>query len=512
MSTVAKGQEKSAGGGQAALDFLSSVKLTVVLLIGLAATSIVGTLIPQNEAPEAYIQAYGQAKYELYHSLQITDMYHSWLFVGMLALLITNLLVCSIRRFPMTLKAISPPDYKIDEGFFAKQHEHESFHTKLTPAEAAAKAAPLIRAGFSAKAAPLGLLALVAGLVGVFAGLIISNDQTAVFISVAVCEAVVIGVELLRRARVPLPRVLPGDEGATVVAAEKGHLTRLGFYIVHTSIILVVTGAIMGSFWGVRGSIRIPEGQTLDYFWVRATKQKVQLPFGVRLNKFSVTFYPTGMPKEYKSILSVIDNGKVVETRPVVVNSPLSYKGWRFYQSDYQAMGLNSLSLSVQPRSGGAPSVLDMPGFNRPVPLSGGGTVQVVDFQEDLVDMGPALRLHVEHPGQPSADFWVFDRLRDFDRDRGGNEIFSVQNMGMQYASGLEVSRDPGVWVVWGGCILMVMGFLVAFFMSHRRLWLRAAPKGGKTLVQVAGRTNKNRPGFENEFAALLATLKEELK
>jgi cytochrome c biogenesis protein len=84
--------------------------------------------------------------------------------------------------------------------------------------------------------------------------------------------------------------------------------------------------------------------------------------------------------------------------------------------------------------------------------------------------------------------------------------------MDMRYYSGLDVSRDPGVWIVWAGCTLMVLGFLVAFFMSHRRLWLRAAPgKGGKTLVQVGGRTNKNRPGFENEFAALCAALKGEL-
>jgi cytochrome c biogenesis protein len=83
--------------------------------------------------------------------------------------------------------------------------------------------------------------------------------------------------------------------------------------------------------------------------------------------------------------------------------------------------------------------------------------------------------------------------------------------MDMRYYSGLEVSRDPGVWVVWGGCTLMVLGFLVAFFMSHRRLWLRAVRKGGKTLVQIGGRTNKNRPGFENEFAALSEALKGEL-
>ena len=36
----------------------ASVKLTIVLLFSLAATSIIGTLIPQNEDPQAYFQAF----------------------------------------------------------------------------------------------------------------------------------------------------------------------------------------------------------------------------------------------------------------------------------------------------------------------------------------------------------------------------------------------------------------------------------------------------------------------
>jgi cytochrome c biogenesis protein len=40
--------------------FFTSIKLTVTLLLTLAVTSIVGTLIPQNEDPAAYVQAYGE--------------------------------------------------------------------------------------------------------------------------------------------------------------------------------------------------------------------------------------------------------------------------------------------------------------------------------------------------------------------------------------------------------------------------------------------------------------------
>ena len=40
-------------------DIFASVKLTVVILILLAATSVLGTFIPQKADPSFYIRAYG---------------------------------------------------------------------------------------------------------------------------------------------------------------------------------------------------------------------------------------------------------------------------------------------------------------------------------------------------------------------------------------------------------------------------------------------------------------------
>ena len=40
------------------------------------------------------------------------------------------------------------------------------------------------------------------------------------------------------------------------------------------------------------------------------------------------------------------------------------------------------------------------------------------------------------------------------------------------YATGLQVAKDPGVWTVYTGCALMILGLVIAFFMSHQRIWL----------------------------------------
>ena len=79
-------------------DFFSSVKLTIVLLLSLAATSIIGTLIPQNEAPAAYFKAFGEYLFRLFNILDLFDMYHSWWFQLLLILLVINIIVCSIDR------------------------------------------------------------------------------------------------------------------------------------------------------------------------------------------------------------------------------------------------------------------------------------------------------------------------------------------------------------------------------------------------------------------------------
>jgi cytochrome c biogenesis protein len=74
-------------------DFFSSVKLALFCFFTLAIASIVGTIIPQNEAPAVYIQKYGAQTAEIFRLLNIPDMYNSWWFVSLLALFSINFIV-----------------------------------------------------------------------------------------------------------------------------------------------------------------------------------------------------------------------------------------------------------------------------------------------------------------------------------------------------------------------------------------------------------------------------------
>ncbi len=43
----------------------ASVRLTVVVLLSLAVTSIIGTIIPQNKRPDEYLNEYGEFLYKI---------------------------------------------------------------------------------------------------------------------------------------------------------------------------------------------------------------------------------------------------------------------------------------------------------------------------------------------------------------------------------------------------------------------------------------------------------------
>ncbi|HAY40073.1 MAG TPA: cytochrome c biogenesis protein ResB, partial [Desulfobacteraceae bacterium] len=48
--------------------------------------------------------------------------------------------------------------------------------------------------------------------------------------------------------------------------------------------------------------------------------------------------------------------------------------------------------------------------------------------------------------------------------------IFSIAGYNQRYYTGLQVTSDPGVWVVYAGFIMMIIGCFITFFMSHQRL------------------------------------------
>ena len=452
--TQTKPAKASKSFGTLVWDFFCSVKLAIFTLIFLAITSIAGTIIPQQLSKEEYLRKMSEAAYNFYHAVGLTDVYHVWWFQLLLLILSINLIVCSINRFPYTWRMIVRPTSDLDEDNIVNYQLREKFHNHEA----------------------VGSL----------------KDRY---------------MELVTK-QIGKPDVTERADGGFSFFVEKGKYARLGVYVVHLSVIIILVGALIGFVWGVRGGMNIPEGGWADTIYLFGTNAKPHpLGFAVRCDDFDVQFYDTGMPKEFKSDLVILENGKEVLKKTIKVNHPMNYKGYTFYQASYGPTD-PVFTIGVKDRASGEVQSIKVGLEGNPVPLPNGSSFQVTNYTPNLQQWGPAVQIALTKPNQPPTTFVVVQKYPQLDDARNGVQIFTLTDLQQGYYTGLQVTKDPGVWVVYSGCILIVLGFYQCFFMSHRRLWVTVYAGDGKTTVLAAGSANKNREIYAKEFRQLVSLMK----
>ena len=438
-------------------DFFCSLKLTIFLLISLALTSIIGTVLPQGQVPPEYVAQISPLKLQIYTTLGFFDMYHSWWFITLLYIFSLNLTCCSIKRLPYVLKFISEPTLVLGES---------------------------MRKSFSLKqeisfATPLD----------------IAKKRLAEFLDSELTAPVV---------------TEQGEEYH--LFAQKSAWSRLGVYVVHASILVIFVGAIIGSLFGYKGFVTIVEGSGISSLETRSGKL-MPLGFEVRCEKFNVDFYPTGSPKEFRSILTILENGQPVpgyKDVKVIVNQPLTYKGITFYQSSYgQASEGSEHSFTAGPR-GTAVSQRFATHEGEAITLKDGTVFKMLEAAQEVRQFmpefsGPAARVEVTFKGKASQTFIVFKNYPEINAQRGDELIFNYDGSNAKQYTGLQVAKDPGVWVVWLGCLMMVVGLFIAFFMSHKRVWIVVS----KGHARMYGNASKNQAAFSMQFDELSEKLKQ---
>jgi cytochrome c biogenesis protein len=225
-----------------------------------------------------------------------------------------------------------------------------------------------------------------------------------------------------------------------------------------------------------------------------------------------VSTYDSGAPKEYKSILTVLENGVAVPAYTharVIVNDPLTYKGFTFYQSSYgQADEGGEHYLTLTPRSGTGSRRLTLH-EGETVSLGDGTSVKLLETTQEVRQFipelnGPAARIEVTSRGGAPQVFEVFRDHPEINAQRGDELIFGYEGSNARMYTGLQVAKDPGVWFVWLGCGLMVVGLFIAFFMSHKRVWI-VVSKGSACMY---GNASKNQAAFAQQFDDLAGKLK----
>ncbi len=284
---------------------------------------------------------------------------------------------------------------------------------------------------------------------------------------------------------------------------EKGGLAPLGPYITHLGILVILVGGLIGSFFGIRGVINIPEGEARSYIFVSKGDRfvKHQLPFVIRCRSFKVEFYSgTRVPKEYRSDLEILSlNGTLIKKGTIRVNHPLKVMGYTIYQASYGRTSTGSYVVDVYGRNGRMVKELRLKEGEK-VKFAPGREIKVAYFNPNLQGFGEAAHVIYYENGIPKDAFWLFLRFPDFDRRKGRDYYFVLKDVESKFYTGLEVSKSPGVNLVWLGSIIMSLGIFISFFMSHKKVW--AVDDGRK--LHVAGTSSKNLEGFNNELRRLL--------
>ncbi len=454
-------------------DFFASLKLAIFIMLVLGILSMLGsTYIQQNKPFEWYLDQFGYEVGIWIWKLWLNDVFHSWYYILFIVLLAVNLIVCSIKRLPKVWKQAFSKERltRLDE----KAEKHLKPITMKVPG-----VEPVIK--------------------------FLSKKGFKVYME---------------------------EEGNRVyLFAEKGRYSRLGVYITHIALLVIMAGALIDAIVGVRGSLLIPEGDTNDTILVGPEQKPYKLPFAVHLIDFRIKTY--GEEKEnvsekfaqaissYESDIEIINDGHVVAKGTVKVNHPFDFKNYRLFQATYGLLeGTSNMGLIIIDRK----KALENPdeAVVGTLDIRSG---KVVEFKDMLIsidrvilnihdpenqnELAPAVVLKVLWERQPYDVPVVYDprltvllfsqveELKDFPY------IFFMNGFEPLFFSGLEVSYHPGTILIWIGSTILVLGMAVAFYTVHRKVWIRIEGDTAKVSIW----SHKFKEEFKRNFLKELESL-----
>ena len=449
--------------------FFASVQLAIVLLSLIAFFALIGTLVPQREAAVEFAERLSPTLLAFLQKMQIFDLYHSVWFILLSVFLAVNLLICSLDRFPMAWRRFRMRHAPDNDEAFKDLPEENAFQAAVDVQKAAEAASALLKKKYRS----LGR----------------KDEAKRIFL-----------------------------------CAQKGRFSLFGVYIVHLSILMLIAGAVIGAFFGIEAYVNIGEGETVSSVQLRSNDQTLALPFSVRCDKFIVEFYDTGMPKTYQSNLAFIKDKQVVKSGSLLVNHPIDFEGYNFYQSSYAREAGDKATIALV-RDGGRRDVMNVSkGYDFDLP-GREGTFQVLRVEADLMKMGPAIKVSVDANGIKTA-FWVFQQI---DKIRAANPdmiarmpvlnpasfrpyTFVLMGLEEKYLTGLQVNRDPGAPMVAFAAVLLIGGLMLILFSYARSVFIRIDQKDGGVFVAVAGKSYRNPAGLQKEIQYVIAELKDNLE
>ncbi|MDY7577364.1 cytochrome c biogenesis protein ResB [Herbaspirillum sp. RTI4] len=334
-----------------AVELVSSMRFAISLLTLIAIASTIGTVLKQNEPMPNYVNQFGPFWFDIFSKLGLYSVYSTWWFLLIMAFLVTSTSLCVARNGPKMLSDMRNWRENVREQSLRNFRHKAEWTAAASPADLAARLETRIKDnGYRVK--------------------------------------------------------LVAKDDAILVTAKKGAANKLGYIFAHSAIIIICLGALLDSdmpirfqqwFYGktpfagsgiiaqipaqhrlsvnnptFRGNTLIPEGASSSTAIIPQQSGVLiqDLPFTIKLNRFVIDYYSTGMPKLFASDVTVRDNetGKTFSST-IKVNEPLIYNGVAVYQSSFEDGG-SKLKLTAWPMAGVADRTFEVAGeVNGSTPL-----------------------------------------------------------------------------------------------------------------------------------------------
>jgi cytochrome c biogenesis protein len=327
------------------------------------------------------------------------------------------------------------------------------------------------------------------------------------------------GRALYRRWRMHLPR-------------NHQFIGEAGSLAFHLSFFVLLFGILYGKAAGFTAFVNVIEGQSVvearpSYDQVEegllfsATQHK---GYEVHVDSFNATYYGNnGKPKDFVSHVEVLDQGRRVTEKDIRVNQYLEYQGVKFYQASY------GWAPVIQVSDPGGKNVFDGPiiFFGDPqlsngilkVPAAGppGHQLGALMFFAPDLQQGPSgSRAGTASLNNPAVTFRFFSGDLQADRAQNINELdtsrmsqvwtggilvgqsadlpggYRVSFPRVQRYTGLQVTNDPGVPIIWGAFGLMLGGLMVRLYLDpllkmREEKARRRAPRPSASVVTASG-------------------------
>lgn len=467
-------------------NFFSSVRNGVILIVIALIASGIGTIFPQamyippeaeNRDPAVFYEEWYGLAGKIYYQLGFHELYSSWWYMTLLALIGISLVICSLDRFIPLRRALKMQRPKRHQTFLSRQ--------RLFSETANVSATDKMRF-----------------------------------------------IENLKSMRY---RIFEEDGQ---VLAEKNRFSRWGPYVNHIGLIIILIAALLRMtpllflddyVWVREGETKVIPSTDGEYF---IENKKFHIEFYDENDER----YKKALERSGGSVVKKYQTDAVIykvkgETIPgqepelekireasIRMNEPLKFDGYTLYQSGYQDNEFSTLTFELVDAQGNNPKsygevTIDLLSPEKEYELASGFRVIINQYFPDYVledgepnsvskfPKNPAFVFHVLPPDAEKAEVSFVGIGINFDPTEKNKYKLKIKDFTMHYVSGLTVRKDHTLPIFIVGAAIFMIGVIQGMYWQHRRIWINTY--GEKLLI--AAHTNKNWFGIKRDIEKALA-------